>query len=153
MANRNLVCWNAMILGHCIHGNPKDGLNLYREMVGRMKSKDGETIPAKGSSRPDDDGGGIIPDEITFIGVLCACARAGLEAEEIIKNMPEIAEDLSSESLAWANLLGSCRFQGAMTTDTQANKRVNARHGLSQSSRVIPPSNEMGNAQMKIVFL
>ncbi|PQM32971.1 pentatricopeptide repeat-containing protein [Prunus yedoensis var. nudiflora] len=100
-ANRNLVCWNAMILGHCIHGNPKDGLNLYSEMVGRMKSKDDETIHAKGSSRPDDDGGGIIPDEITFIGVLCACARAGLEAEEIIKKMPEIAEDLSSESLAW----------------------------------------------------
>lgn len=162
MANRNLVCWNAMILGHCIHGNPKDGLNLYREMVGRMKSKDDETIPAKGSSRPDDDGGGIIPDEITFIGVLCACARAGLvreaadyfsqminvfcvkpkfahywcmanafagvgliqEAEEIIKNMPEIAEDLSSESLAWANLLGSCRFQGGITMGEKIAKSL-----------------------------
>lgn len=41
----------------------------------------------------------------------------------------------------------------AMTTDTQANKMVNARHGLSQSSRVIYPSNEMGNAQMKNLFL
>ncbi|KAH0973132.1 hypothetical protein GBA52_025288 [Prunus armeniaca] len=88
--------------------------------------------------------------------------------------MPEIAEDLSSESLAWANLLGSCRFQGEledigrrivhyddevakklsfMTTDTQAIMMGECSGtGLSQSSRVIPPSNEMGNAQMKIVF-
>ncbi|XP_050128189.1 pentatricopeptide repeat-containing protein At3g51320 [Malus sylvestris] len=149
-AYRNLVCWNAMILGHCIHGNPEDGFNLYREMVGRTKSRDGETIHEKESSRPDEDREGIIPDEVTFIGVLCACARFGLvreardyfsqminvfqvkpnfahywcmanalasvglrqEAEGIIRNMPEVAVDLAPESLAWASLLGSCRFQG-----------------------------------------
>ncbi|GLT74134.1 hypothetical protein SLA2020_459500 [Shorea laevis] len=133
MAYRNLVCWNTMILGHCIHGNPEDGLKLFAEMVGDRGAK----------------GNGISPDEITFVGVLCACARAGLltdgrnyfgqmihefsvkpnfghfwcmanlyasaglvqEAEEILRNMP-VDEDLSSESLVWANLLTSCRFKG-----------------------------------------
>lgn len=32
---RNVVCWNAMILGHCIHGCPEDGLALFEEMVGK----------------------------------------------------------------------------------------------------------------------
>ncbi|PKA60653.1 Pentatricopeptide repeat-containing protein [Apostasia shenzhenica] len=30
---RNLVCWNAMILGQCIHGSPKDGLDLFQELL------------------------------------------------------------------------------------------------------------------------
>ena len=33
MPMKSLVSWNAMILGHCIHGNPKDGLNLYVKIV------------------------------------------------------------------------------------------------------------------------
>ncbi|XP_065857722.1 pentatricopeptide repeat-containing protein At3g51320 [Euphorbia lathyris] len=125
---RNVICWNAMILGHCIHGNPEDGLNLFAEMV---------------------HCGAILPDEVTYIGILCACARAGLltegrnffnqmlqkysikpnfahywcmanlyagcglieEAENILRNIPEDNEIVSSESLIWANLLTSCRFQ------------------------------------------
>ncbi|XVF18063.1 hypothetical protein REPUB_Repub10bG0179300 [Reevesia pubescens] len=132
--NRNLVCWNAMILGHCIHGNPEDGLTLFMDMV-------------------DQSRGGISPDEITFVGVLCACARAGLlaegrdyfsqminkfgikpnfahfwcmanlyvrvqrfqEAEWILRQMPEGDEDVSSDSLLWANLLSSCRFREVVT--------------------------------------
>ena len=64
--NRNLVCWNAMILGHCIQGNPEDGLKLFTDMVDQSRVR-GE--------------GGISPDEITFVGLLCACARSGLLAE------------------------------------------------------------------------
>lgn len=130
--NRNRVCWNAMILGHCIHGNPKDGLKLFTDMVE-------ETI--------------ISPDEITFVGILCACARAGSvpdgrnyfhqminkfgikpnfahhwcmanlyvgvqlfqEAEDILRQMPDSAEDISSDSVLWANLLSSCRFSEGVT--------------------------------------
>ncbi|WCJ32704.1 Pentatricopeptide repeat (PPR) superfamily protein [Euphorbia peplus] len=125
---RNVICWNAMILGHCIHGNPDDGLNLFEEMVNCR---------------------GINPDEVTYIGILCACARAGLlkkgqdifnemlhkysikpnfahywclanlysscgliqEAEDVLRNMPEDDEIVSSESVVWANLLTSCRFR------------------------------------------
>ncbi|KAJ9703796.1 hypothetical protein PVL29_005181 [Vitis rotundifolia] len=79
MTKRNLVCWNAMILGHCIHGNPEDGLRLFEEMVDGIRSEDGEINLDKGIKRIE--GQGLIPDEITFIGVLCACAREGLLAE------------------------------------------------------------------------
>lgn len=33
MTNRNLISWNAMIIGHSIHGHPEDGLALFHEMV------------------------------------------------------------------------------------------------------------------------
>lgn len=79
MTKRNLVCWNAMILGHCIHGNAEDGLKLFEEMVDGIRSEDGEINLDKGIKRIE--GQGLIPDEITFIGVLCACAREGLLAE------------------------------------------------------------------------
>jgi pentatricopeptide repeat protein len=32
---RNLVCWNAMIVGHCVYGEPADGIRLFHEMIGR----------------------------------------------------------------------------------------------------------------------
>jgi pentatricopeptide repeat protein len=157
MSKRNLVCWNAMILGHCLHGNPKDGLTLFGEMLGRKKSKHGETNLVK-SLRPDEGQEGIIPDEITFVGVLCACARSGFltegrnyftqminvfcikpnfahywcmanlyasvgliqQAEEILRNMAEDDyDDKTSESLFWANLLGSCRFLGDVSLGEQ----------------------------------
>ncbi|KAF5199258.1 Pentatricopeptide repeat-containing protein [Thalictrum thalictroides] len=81
MLVRNLVSWNAIILAYCIHGCPEDGLTMYQEMIGRMKSDD------DGDS--NEGGGGknfknlvqaekvVLPDEITFVGVLCACARGG----------------------------------------------------------------------------
>ncbi|KAK8607441.1 hypothetical protein V6N13_053176 [Hibiscus sabdariffa] len=138
ITNRNRVCWNAMILGHCIHGNPEDGLKLFSDMVDRCKVRGVE---------------GICPDEISFVGVLSACARARLvmegvnhfsqmtskfgikpnfahywcmanlyigaglfqEAEEIMRQMSDGAEDLSSESVLWANLLTSCRFREGVT--------------------------------------
>ncbi|XAR73744.1 hypothetical protein NMG60_11007815 [Bertholletia excelsa] len=139
MSARNLVCWNAMILGHCLHGNPADGLNLYEKMINEACSNDLNPNEGAGSS----------PDEITFVGVLCACARSRMltegrkyfnqmldlfniqpnfghywcmaslfagvglveEALETIRNMP-VNKNMSSESLLWARLLGSCRFEG-----------------------------------------
>lgn len=133
METWNTICLNAMILGHCIHGNPLEGLQLFEEMVQRImvESRD-------------------FPNEVTFVGVLCACARAQLltegrnyltqmtvsfrikpsfahywcmanllfgvgraeEAEEMLRNLPEDGEPLQSS--IWASLLSSCRFQGAV---------------------------------------
>lgn len=136
--NRNVVCWNAMILGHCIHGDPEEGLKLFMDMVDQSRVRGGE---------------GISPDEITFVGVLCACVRARLlaegrnyftqmiekfgikpnfahfwcmanlyvcvdlvdEADEILRQMPECNEDVYSDSLLWVNLLSSCRFREGVT--------------------------------------
>ncbi|KAJ4965559.1 hypothetical protein NE237_017408 [Protea cynaroides] len=77
MSERNLICWNAMILGHCIHGFPQDGLNLFVDMEGRLNLEDepSKCIKIKNSLTERDQ---VLPDEITFIGILCACARAGL---------------------------------------------------------------------------
>ncbi|KAJ8526832.1 hypothetical protein K7X08_029309 [Anisodus acutangulus] len=78
MSVKNIVCWNAMILGYCIHGNPKDGLNLYTDLVS-SSLKDTEINCVKNMKRGEGDR--VLPDEITFVGVLCACAREGLVAE------------------------------------------------------------------------
>ncbi|KAI5021229.1 pentatricopeptide repeat-containing protein At3g51320 [Hordeum vulgare subsp. vulgare] len=129
---RNVVCWNAMIIGHCVYGEPSDGLQLFQEMIGRGKN---------GS----DDQWVLGPDEVTFIGVLCACTRLGLldagkayfnqmtttyslrptfahywcmanlygsvglleEAEGLLRSVPE---ELKARALG--GLLGLCRFRG-----------------------------------------
>ncbi|XP_057531034.1 pentatricopeptide repeat-containing protein At3g51320-like [Amaranthus tricolor] len=77
LVERNLVCWNSMILGHCLHGNAKDGLILFENMIVWMevdKARD-HGYAHLGSKH------GMLPDEITYIGVLCACTRAGLLEE------------------------------------------------------------------------
>ncbi|KAK1369829.1 Pentatricopeptide repeat-containing protein [Heracleum sosnowskyi] len=76
---RNLVSWNAMILGHCLNGNPRDGLQLFAQMHTKTRLLEGRII--------DDNsielGEGVLPDEVTYIGVLCACLREGLLAQGI----------------------------------------------------------------------
>lgn len=78
MEEKNLVCWNAMILGHCLHGNPEDGLHLFADMISRTEL-DSE-IQVDGNVHLDRRQR-VLPDEITYVGVLCACARGGLLAE------------------------------------------------------------------------
>lgn len=140
MRDRNLVSWNAMILGHCIRGSPEDGLSLFDVMVGMGKMK---------GAVESDESPRLLPDEATFIGVLCACARAELlaegrsyfkqmidvfgvkpnyahfwcmanllanmglvdEAEEFLRSMAKFDGDVSGVSLLWASLLGLCRFK------------------------------------------
>ncbi|KAL0927535.1 hypothetical protein M5K25_001711 [Dendrobium thyrsiflorum] len=112
ISERNLVCWNAMIRGHCIHGSPEDGLALFEELVSGEHST------------------GISPDEVTFIAVLCACARAELldegknlgfihEAVQVLMGMPE-----ETESLIWSGLLGLCRFHGDLELGERIAKRL-----------------------------
>lgn len=52
----DVVLWNAMINGLAMHGYGKEALDVFSEM--------------KNS--------GISPDEMTFIGVLCACGHTGM---------------------------------------------------------------------------
>ncbi|CAM8953774.1 unnamed protein product [Rhodiola kirilowii] len=144
MFNRNSGSWNAMIIGHCIHGHPEDGLSLFNKMINSIDSVVGQENSIAKQTQV------VRPDETTYIAVLCACARTGLleegrshfrdmievwnikpnfshywcmanifvnagldiEAINALKNMPEISEDLSSQSFAWASLLASCRFKG-----------------------------------------
>jgi pentatricopeptide repeat protein len=33
LSMRNLVCWNAMIIEHCVYGESDDGIKLFHEMI------------------------------------------------------------------------------------------------------------------------
>eukprot|EP01018_Ginkgo_biloba_P000579 Gb_09654 [translate_table: standard] len=52
MPKRNAISWNAIIVGYAQSGNGKEVLKLFRQMLCA----------------------GVDPDEVTFSGVLCACA-------------------------------------------------------------------------------
>lgn len=60
MRSKTLVSWNTVILAFAMHGRESDALALFSEMV------------RDGAERPDG---------ITFLGVLCACSRAGMVDE------------------------------------------------------------------------
>ncbi|PIA49147.1 hypothetical protein AQUCO_01300186v1 [Aquilegia coerulea] len=56
MPVRNVVSWNAMIVGYAQNGKDQEALALYNEMLYE----------------------GLKPDNITFVGVLSACGHTGL---------------------------------------------------------------------------
>ncbi|KAL9229608.1 hypothetical protein vseg_005058 [Gypsophila vaccaria] len=154
LQQKNLVCWNSMILGHCLHGNPKDGLSLFENMV--LCTKSGSEMEARENLRSRQQER-LCPDEITYVGVLCACTRSGLleegkfhfhqmvntfglkpnfahywcmanllasnglvqEALKTVRKVSEYGVDMPPESVVWATLLGSCRFQGDVSQAVQ----------------------------------
>ncbi|XP_010277283.1 PREDICTED: pentatricopeptide repeat-containing protein At4g13650 [Nelumbo nucifera] len=56
MPDRNEISWNAMITGYSQHGCGIEALNLFKEMKQQ----------------------GLVPNYITFVGVLSACSHVGL---------------------------------------------------------------------------
>ncbi|XP_043718688.1 pentatricopeptide repeat-containing protein At4g21065-like [Telopea speciosissima] len=59
MPTRDLAAWNAMIKGLAIHGQGKEALEIFSLM-----KRDG-----------------VLPNDITFVGLLSACSHGGLAAE------------------------------------------------------------------------
>ncbi|KAF3793039.1 Pentatricopeptide repeat-containing protein [Nymphaea thermarum] len=59
MPSKDAATWNSMISGLAIHGNSKDALTIFSQMM---------TV-------------GWLPNDITFVGVLCACNHCGLVQE------------------------------------------------------------------------
>ena len=59
MEERNSVSWNSVIMAHASHGQSEEALHLFQQL--------------KGTS--------ILPDEITYIGVLSACSHSGSVSE------------------------------------------------------------------------
>lgn len=123
MSERDLVSWNAMIVGYAQNGHGVEALRMFREMlVSREK-----------------------PDHVTMIGVLCACSHAGLvqegrqyfssmskdhgleplkdhytcmvdllgragcliEAKNLIESMP-----MQPDGVVWGSLLAACKVHG-----------------------------------------
>ncbi|EXB90557.1 hypothetical protein L484_001711 [Morus notabilis] len=67
MTERNAACWNAMISGFAVHGQCEEALELF----GKMESSE------------------EMPDDVTFLSVLSACARGGFvdEGMDILSKM------------------------------------------------------------------
>ncbi|KAK4846318.1 hypothetical protein QYF36_015756 [Acer negundo] len=67
MPERNIATWNAMICGSASHGHAEEALNLFRKLEKEQ----------------------ILPNDITFVGVLSACCHAGLTevGREIFNSM------------------------------------------------------------------
>ncbi|XP_061367757.1 pentatricopeptide repeat-containing protein At3g51320 [Gastrolobium bilobum] len=109
MTDRNLVSWNAMILGHCIRGSPEDGLSLFDIMIGMAKMK--HEVESVESPSADRGLVRLLPDEITFIGILCACARAEMltEGRCYFKQMTDVFDVKPNFAHFWcmANLLAN----------------------------------------------
>jgi pentatricopeptide repeat protein len=120
-SQRDVVSWNAMIVGYALHGHGKDALQFFKQMQKE----------------------GIYPDRVTFIGVLSGCNHAGLvdegrqyfdcmsgeyqiipsmehyacivdllgraghldEAHALINKMP-----FQPNATVWGSLLGACRI-------------------------------------------
>ncbi|KAG8051061.1 hypothetical protein GUJ93_ZPchr0009g163 [Zizania palustris] len=59
MAERNVVSWNSMIMAHAMHGQSEEAIHLF-EQLKRVN---------------------IVPDEITFLGLLSSCSHNGLVSE------------------------------------------------------------------------
>eukprot|EP01018_Ginkgo_biloba_P015301 Gb_10775 [translate_table: standard] len=59
MSHRDVALWNAMIVGYAMHGNGEKALALFNHM----------------------QQAGVMPNQITFSGVLSACRHAGLVVE------------------------------------------------------------------------
>ncbi|KAM7466889.1 hypothetical protein LguiB_014451 [Lonicera macranthoides] len=59
MHHQNTFCYNAMIREFAIHGQGHEALDLFRKM--RIE--------------------GFAPDEVTILGVICACSHVGLVDE------------------------------------------------------------------------
>ncbi|CAA2963236.1 pentatricopeptide repeat-containing protein At4g21065-like [Olea europaea var. sylvestris] len=56
MLERNLVTWNTMILGLAMHGHAHEALELFSKFLYKKLE---------------------MPNDVTFLGVLCACSHAG----------------------------------------------------------------------------
>ncbi|OVA12223.1 Pentatricopeptide repeat [Macleaya cordata] len=127
---KDVTTWTSMIVGHAIHGQAEEALELFREMRTDDNSSTGSKL--------------IHPNEITFIGVLIACSHGGLveegfhhlesmtkrytlkprishygcmvdllcragllkEAYDFIMEMP-----ISPNAVIWRTLLGACSLQ------------------------------------------
>ncbi|KAK6918978.1 Pentatricopeptide repeat [Dillenia turbinata] len=67
MSTRNLLVWTSMIKGLAMHGWGKEAFSLIYDL----------------------ERAGIVPDDITFIGVLCACTHAEQAAKNLIQLEPD----------------------------------------------------------------
>ncbi|KAL4202818.1 hypothetical protein AMTRI_Chr02g223080 [Amborella trichopoda] len=72
MPHKNVFTWNAMISGLSLHGHGEDALSLFAAM----------------------EKAHVIPNEVSFVGVLCACTHVG-RVEEGCKHFNRMIQELN----------------------------------------------------------
>eukprot|EP01018_Ginkgo_biloba_P031739 Gb_11664 [translate_table: standard] len=135
MPRRNVVSWNAMIVGYAMHGCGKQALQLFEQMQQSATN----------------------PNHVTFVGVLSACCHAGLvddawhyfdcmsryhqitpvmehyccmvdllgragrlnDAHDFVNKMP-----FKPDAAVWGSLLGACRIHNNIELGEQVAERL-----------------------------
>ncbi|KAB1216743.1 hypothetical protein CJ030_MR4G003867 [Morella rubra] len=85
MNKKDVTTWTSMVVGHALHGQAEEALKLYSKMKGTNNN-------SSKSKRNSDSGSFlIVPNVVTFIGVLMACSHAGMveEGKQHFKSMSE----------------------------------------------------------------
>ncbi|KAF3437627.1 hypothetical protein FNV43_RR20383 [Rhamnella rubrinervis] len=76
LQEKDVTTWTSMIVGHALHGQAEEALKLFSEMNETRK------YPMKNKRKNNDYGASsIVPNDVTFIGVLMACSHGGLVEE------------------------------------------------------------------------
>ncbi|XP_078438170.1 pentatricopeptide repeat-containing protein At3g29230-like [Wolffia australiana] len=80
MPRKDLVSWNSMLHALALHGRAEEALSLFRKMsLQKKKNNDHNDVADDDGNYNDDEG--VVPDGVTFLGVLSACAHGGLVEE------------------------------------------------------------------------
>lgn len=86
MVKKDVTTWTSMIVGCALHGEAEEALRIYAQMTadcrdGRSNKKNRGNV-----------GRSIVPNGVTFIGVLMACSHAGLveEGKRHFKSMTDV---------------------------------------------------------------
>lgn len=144
--SKDVTTWTSMIVGHALHGQAHEALQLFSELNRKNDSKNCHS-----------SGYNITPNDVTFIGVLMACSHAGLveegkrhfrsmtedygirprephfgcmvdllcrggnlrEAYEFIMEIPVLPN-----AVIWRTLLGACSLHGELELATEVRHKL-----------------------------
>lgn len=85
MQKKDVTTWTSMIVGHALHGQAEEALKLFAEMK-EINERAGKKKRSGQHESPQ-----VLPNDITFMGVLMACSHAGLmgEGKQHFRSMKE----------------------------------------------------------------
>lgn len=75
MQEKDVTSWTSIIVGHALHGQAEEALKLFAEM------KETRQLVRKNKRNGDCGNYLLVPNDVTFLGVLMACSHAGLVDE------------------------------------------------------------------------
>ncbi|XP_030548225.1 pentatricopeptide repeat-containing protein At2g36980, mitochondrial [Rhodamnia argentea] len=146
IASKDVVSWNAMLFGFGLHGQAKEALQLFKEMVAS----------------------GTKPDKVTFIGMLMTCSHSGLleKGGKLFNSMDleygvahemdhvacmidmlgrggylaearELTEETRGTTTMWDALLGACSAHVDMEIGTYSGEGLKKRDPHNEMSYVV----------------